>query len=259
MSTKNRLTELLKVKTQSLLSIYLTAGYPSLNDTLPLLSVFDKCGVDFVEIGFPYSDPMADGKIIQRSSEKALKNGMTLEALFTELSNFRRTIKIPVLLMGYLNPVLQFGIERFAARAAEVGIDGTIIPDLPLDYYRLKFKKHFEAHNLSHIFLATPQTEPERVSEFDSESTAFLYAVSGFGVTGQVAADSGRERYLAKLRALTGKPIIAGFGISSREDLSRVFTQANGAVIGSAFIDAISRSENPLAAARDYIASVRGG
>jgi tryptophan synthase alpha chain len=258
MRTKNRLTALLERKKSNLLSIYLTAGYPGLHDTLPILSELEKSGVDFVEIGFPFSDPLADGKTIQQSSEAALKNGMSLELLFEDLMNLRGNIAMPVLLMGYLNPILQFGIERFAKRASEVGVDGTIIPDLPLDFYQTHFKETFEQANLSHVFLVTPQTEESRVLEFAKESSAFLYAVSGFGVTGKANGVSAQSDYLSKLKSLVPDlPVMVGFGVRSREDLKRIHAQASGAVIGSAFIEALTRGQDPVKLSAEFVRSVQ--
>jgi len=258
MRPNNRLTQLLSMKKRDLLSIYMTAGYPQLSDTLPILGALEKAGVDFVEIGVPFSDPLADGAVIQRSSERALKNGISLKVLFSQLRELRKIVQMPVLLMGYLNPVLQFGIERFAQEASELGIDGTIIPDLPLDYYKLHFKEPFERYGLSHVFLVTPQTEDARVIEFAAASSAFLYAVSGFGVTGNRDLTHDNGQYLARLQELAPNlPVVVGFGVRSKEDLQRISAKSSGAVIGSAFIEALSTDSAATQAAQEFVRSIR--
>src|ERR1035437_5862525 len=181
---KNRITALFERKDKNILSIYCTAGYPELNDTQTIITELEKSGADLIEIGIPFSDPVADGPVIQHSSEIALKNGMTVNLLFEQLENIRDHVSIPLILMGYFNPVMQYGIENFCAKCKEIGIDGTILPDLPLDVFEDQYKELFEKNNLSNIFLITPQTPDSRIRKIDSLSSAFIYMVSSSSTTG---------------------------------------------------------------------------
>src|ERR1700741_2886088 len=180
----NRLQELFKSDKHNLLSIYYTAGYPTLNSTLDIAEALEKAGFDFLEIGFPYSDPVADGPTIQNSSQKALDSGMTLNLLFEQLADLRKRVNIPVLLMGYVNPIVQYGVERFCKKAAELGVDGIIVPDLPMYEYETLYSKYFEEHNLSNIFLVTPQTTADRIRKIDGLSNSFIYLLSSSSITG---------------------------------------------------------------------------
>src|ERR1700755_1272691 len=180
----NRLNKLFAEKKDNLLSIYYTAGYPELNTTLDIAEALEKAGVDFLEIGFPYSDPVADGPTIQHSSETSLENGMTLGGLFEQLKDLRKRVSIPILLMGYVNPIVQFGVERFCKTAAEVGVDGIIVPDLPMFEYETLYSKYFIDNNLSNIFLVTPQTSEDRIRKIDELSNSFIYLLSSSSITG---------------------------------------------------------------------------
>ena len=242
---KNRITSLFEKKDEKILSIYFTAGYPELNDTLKIISQLEKSGADLVEIGMPFSDPVADGPVIQQSSEEALKNGMTIHLIFEQLKHIRKSISIPLILMGYLNPVMQYGIEDFCKKCKEIGIDGTIIPDLPLEIYETEYKEIFEQNSLSNIFLVTPQTSDERIRKIDKLSTGFIYMVSSSSTTGvKGAVNEEQVAYFERIRAmnLRSKRLI-GFGISDRSSFEKSSGYANGAIIGSAFIKALEGKE----------------
>lgn len=239
---ENRITALFKRKDKNLLSIYFTAGYPELNDTLPIISALEKNGADLIEIGMPFSDPVADGPVIQQSSEIALKNGMTINLLFEQLKEIRKSVSIPLILMGYLNPVMQYGIADFCKKCRETGIDGTIIPDLPLEIYEAEYKEIFEENSLSNIFLITPQTSNERIGKIDTLSTGFIYMVSSSSTTG-VKGSVNEEQiiYFERIRNinLRSKRLI-GFGISDKISFEKACVYANGAIIGSAFVQALA-------------------
>ena len=254
---KNRLDSLFQSK-QKILSIYFTAGYPRFADTVPLCKCLQKAGVDLIELGFPFSDPLADGPIIQRSSEAALKNGMSLEALFKQLENVRQEISLPLILMGYLNPFIQFGPARFCEKCRQHGIDGVIIPDLPVPEFLEHYRQVFHANNLHFILMVTPQTAPERIRFIDSHSTSFIYAVSSSAVTGgKLQIDQTREDYFRQLRDLTlTHPVLVGFGISSRSSFKKASTYLRGAIIGSAFIEALRSAKDPVRAAECFIGKI---
>lgn len=241
----NRIDQLFQRRTAPVLSIYFTAGHPALNDTQRILQLLQESGVDLVEIGIPFSDPLADGPVIQQSSTKALQNGMTLSLLLEQLKNIRQEIRIPLILMGYLNPVLQYGIERFCRDAAACGIDGVILPDLPADIYEKEYKPLFRQHNLKNILLITPRTGEERIRATDKAADGFIYAVSASSTTGNSAADRQRQQeYFTRLRDMKlNNPLMIGFGISSREHFENAGRYATGGIIGSAFIRHIE--ENP--------------
>ena len=234
----NRLNQLFDTKKNNLLSIYFTAGYPALHATLDIAEALEKAGIDFLEIGFPYSDPVADGPTIQHSSEKALENGMTLHLLFEQLKDLRKRVTIPILLMGYVNPIVQYGVERFCKKAAEVGVDGIIVPDLPMYEYEAMYSKHFAENNLSNIFLVTPQTSEERIRRIDELSNSFIYLLSSSSITGgnlQVSVNI--EDYYKRVKAMHLKnPAIIGFGISDNKSFSKACEYAAGAIVGSAFV-----------------------
>ena len=238
---KNRITALFKRKDENILSIYFTAGYPELNDTLEIIIQLEKSGADLVEIGMPFSDPVADGRVIQQSSETALKNGMTVHLLFDQLKEIRKKVSIPLILMGYLNPVLQYGIEDFCKKCKEIGIDGTIIPDLPLEIYETEYKEIFEQNSLSNIFLVTPQTSDERIRKIDVLSTGFIYLVSSSSTTGvKGAVNEEQLSYFERIRAMNlGSRRLIGFGIYDKSSFEKASGYANGAIIGSAFVKAL--------------------
>ncbi len=223
---------------KKLLSIYFTAGFPNLNDTADILFELEKSGVDMIEIGLPFSDPLADGPTIQASSTQALKNGMTTEILFEQLASIRETVKIPLLIMGYFNPILQFGVANFCQKCQEVGIDGLIIPDLPLEIYESDYKELFEKHLLQNIFLITPQTLDERILKIDALSDSFIYMVSSSSVTGnQNGFNEIQELYFERIASMKLKnPQLIGFGISDKTTLNQATKHQKGAIIGSSFI-----------------------
>ncbi len=233
----NRINLKLK-EDKKLLSIYFTAGYPSINDTVSIIQNLEKSGVDMVEIGLPFSDPLADGPTIQASSTAALKNGMTSQLLFKQLKDIRQTVSIPLIIMGYFNPILQYGVEAFCKKCQEVGIDGLIIPDLPVDVYHSEYKKTFEKHGLINVFLITPQTSDERIRYIDSVSDGFIYMVSSASTTGaKVGFGNVQTSYFKRIANMNLKnPQIVGFGISNNDTFTQATKHAKGAIIGSAFI-----------------------
>jgi len=229
-----------------LLSIYFTAGFPELDSTLDIIRWIEQAGGDMVEVGIPFSDPIADGLTIQESSMQALKNGMSVSLLFEQLENLRKQVEIPVLLMGYLNPILQYGIKKFCKDAEEVGIDGLIIPDLPLQEYLEDYRDLFNSHQLFNIFLVSPQTNEERVKLIDKNSGGFIYLVSSASVTGAKGKiTKEQESYFKRIASMElENPCLIGFGISSHDTYMRACHHARGAIIGSAFIEMIKDSQN---------------
>ncbi len=238
---KNRINKLFKDDKENILSIYFTAGYPQLNDTVPIIEELVKNGTGLIEIGMPFSDPVADGPVIQHSSLVALNNGMTIKKLFEQLQGIREKVDIPLILMGYLNPVIQFGVENFCKKCAEVGIDGLILPDLPMNIYLEEYKDLFEQYGLHNILLITPQTSEKRLHEIDDASSGFIYMVSSSSTTGakNSVADFHLD-YFERIRNLKLKnPRLIGFGISNKETFDNACKYAQGAIIGSAFVKAL--------------------
>lgn len=233
----NRINKLFQEK-KNILSIYYTAGYPGLNDTLKIAEELERAGADLLEIGFPYSDPVADGPVIQASSKEALDAGMTLQLLFEQLKELRKTVSIPVLLMGYVNPMLQYGVANFCKSCAEVGVDGCIVPDLPMAEYEDLYVNVFKENGLTNIFLVTPQTSEERIRKIDSLSTGFIYLLSSSATTGQnLQVSDQTEAYFSRIAAMNlTNPTMIGFGISSKETFDKACKFANGGIIGSAFV-----------------------
>jgi len=254
----NRLQQLFNTKNKNLLSIYYTAGYPELNTTVDIAEALEKAGVDFLEIGFPYSDPVADGPTIQHSSEKALENGMTLHVLFEQLKDIRNRVSIPILLMGYFNPIIQFGIEKFCKTAAELGIDGVIVPDLPIYEYEALYSKYFVDNSLSNIFMVTPQTSESRIAKIDSLSKSFIYLLSSSSITGgSLNVSTNIEDYYKRIKAMELKsPAIIGFGISNSDNFNKACEYANGAIVGSAFVKLLAE-ENYLGKIPGFVKSIR--
>jgi tryptophan synthase alpha chain len=234
----NRLNELFNRKQEPLLSIYFTAGYPQLNSTLDIAEALEEAGADFLEIGFPYSDPLADGPVIQQSSQKALENGMTVEILFQQLKDLRKRVSIPILLMGYFNPVLQYGVENFCNACAAVGVDGVIVPDLPMYEYEGMYKDCFLGNGISNIFLITPQTSDERIRKIDELSQGFIYLLSSSSTTGcNLALSAETEQYFSRIQQMKLKnPAMIGFGISNRDSFDKAAQYTRGAIVGSAFV-----------------------
>lgn len=234
----NRINQKLQ-KDKKLLSIYFTAGFPKINDTVSIIQELEKNGVDMIEIGLPFSDPLADGPTIQESSTIAIENGMTTSLLFEQLKDIRESVQIPLIIMGYFNPMMQFGMEKFCQKCAEVGIDGLIIPDLPLFVYETEYKAIFEKYNLKNIFLISPQTSVERIQQIDAISDSFIYMVSSAAVTGsQSGFGSEQMDYFKRIADLNLKnPQIVGFGIKDEETFQQATKHQKGAIIGSAFIN----------------------
>jgi tryptophan synthase alpha chain len=254
----NRLNQLFQNKKESLLSIYFTAGYPNLSSTLDIAEAVEKAGADFIEIGFPYSDPLADGPVIQNSSLKALKNGMNLKFLFEQLKELRERVSIPVLLMGYVNPVLQYGVKNFCESCAAVGVDGVIVPDLPMVEYEEFYKDDFLNNNISNIFLVTPQTSDERIRKIDELSNAFIYLLSSSSTTGKnLTVSNEADAYFARIKAMNLKnPTMIGFGISDQKSFNKAAEYTRGAIVGSAFVKFLD-SDNALERIPEFIKSIR--
>ncbi|MFC0875462.1 tryptophan synthase subunit alpha [Saccharicrinis sp. FJH2] len=242
----NRIDILFQKKKNNILSVFFTAGHPNLNDTVTIIKKLEESGADMIEIGMPFSDPLADGPVIQKTSEQALKNGMTLNLLFEQLKDIRDKVKIPLLLMGYLNPVFKYGIERFAKKCLEVGIDGLILPDLPLNEYLRDFKKLFEAYNLHNIFLITPQTSSNRVKQIDELTGGFIYMVSSASTTGTTTGINEQQTaYFERIKDLKlNSPRLIGFGIKDKPTFENACNYANGAIIGSAFVQSLEMNRD---------------
>ena len=252
----NRINQKIK-EDKKILSIYFSAGYPSLNDTAQIIQDLEKNGVDMIEIGLPFSDPLADGPTIQESSTQALRNGMTTQVLFDQLKGIRKSVSIPLVIMGYFNPMLQFGIENFCQKCAEIGIDGLIIPDLPVAVYADEYKATFEKYGLKNIFLITPQTSDERIRFIDSVSDGFIYMVSSASVTGsQSGFGNIQENYFKRIADMNLKnPQIIGFGISNQETFNQATQFAKGAIIGSAFIKNLT--EHGVSTIEEFVKAIR--
>ncbi|MES3017027.1 MAG: tryptophan synthase subunit alpha [Bacteroidota bacterium] len=254
----NRLNELFKNKTSPILSIYFTAGYPNLNSTLDIAEALEKGGADFIEIGFPYSDPVADGPVIQASSQVALNNGMTLPILFDQLKDLRKRVSIPVLLMGYVNPVLQYGVEKFCDKAAEVGVDGVIVPDLPMYEYENLYKNCFLGNKLSNIFLVTPQTSEERIRKIDGLSNGFIYLLSSSSTTGKdLKVSNEADAYFQRIKDMNlNNPTMIGFGISDQKSFNKASEYTRGAIVGSAFVKFLD-TDNALENVGEFLKGIR--
>lgn len=233
----NRIDQVFNEK-KDILNVYFTAGYPQSDDTLRIAKSLEQAGADMLEIGMPFSDPVADGPTIQESSQQALENGMTIEKLFVQLKDLRKEVSIPVLLMGYVNPVIQFGIERFCEKCKEVGIDGVIIPDLPMREYLDSYESTFSKNGIHNIFLISPNTSETRIKEIDKKSNGFIYMVSSSSTTGAKSGlQDGQLEYYKRIQAMQLKtPRLIGFGISNKETYLNACEFSNGAIIGSAFI-----------------------
>lgn len=242
----NRIKQLFDQKKKDILSIYFTAGYPQLNDTCEIISQLEDNDIDLIEIGIPFSDPMADGPTIQASGTIALRNGMTLRILFDQLADIRKKVSIPLIMMGYLNPIMQYGFENFCKKCNEVGIDGAIIPDLPFDDYLKEYKPIAEKYNIKIVMLITPETSDERIRLIDDHTDGFIYMVSSASTTGaQSSFDDGKQAYFKKINSMGLKnPRLIGFGISNKATLDAAQANANGAIIGSKFITLLKDSKD---------------
>ncbi|WP_206753767.1 tryptophan synthase subunit alpha [Chryseobacterium panacisoli] len=241
------------------LNIYFTAGIPHLEDTADIIKLIQDSGADMIEIGMPYSDPVADGPVIQKAHELALQNGMTIEKLLSQLKAVKNEIRIPIILMGYINPVLSFGFEKFCAACAESGVSGLILPDLPPIEFEKNYQKILQQNNLNFTFLITPETTDERMIYLDSLSSGFLYAVSSSSTTGNENAVLKNENYLSRIASLPFKnPVMIGFGIKSKEDFENVTEKADGGIIGTAFVNILLQDKDWNKSAIDFIHSIKG-
>ena len=241
----NRIQQLFTQKKENILSVYFTAGFPKPNDTVPILESLQKYSVDMAEIGIPFSDPLADGPVIQNSSQIALKNGMNLKKLFSQLANIRASVHIPLVMMGYLNPIMQFGFENFCSECKKVGVDGMIIPDLPMDVYLTEYREIVEKNGLDFIFLITPETSEERIHQIDEHTHGFIYMVSSAGVTGTQNSFDHHIDYFNRINSMHLKnPRLIGFGISNKLTRETASRYSSGVIIGSAFIKALQESSD---------------
>ena len=254
----NRIDALFQSKSREVLSVYFTAGYPGLNDTTTIIEALEESGIDMVEVGIPFSDPMVDGPVIQESNKLALKNGMSLNLLFDQISMIREKINIPLLLMGYLNPVFHYGVENFCRSCRQAGIDGVILPDMPLEIYQKHYKKSFEENNLHNVFLVTPSTQKDRLANILKESSGFVYMVSSSSTTGGKKDIRTHLSYVNTIRNIKPEiPVMVGFGINNRERFLTVCEQANGGIIGSAFIRILARQGDLKTNIQSFIRSIK--
>jgi tryptophan synthase alpha chain len=251
----NRLTKLFENYRENLLTVYFTAGYPKLDDTKTIICSLAESGANIIEIGIPYSDPLADGPVIQESGMAAIDNGMTLQVLFNQLTDIRTKTQVPLILMGYFNQMLQYGVDKFLDDCVKTGIDGLIIPDLPLMEYEQFYKDKLTQRNISISFLITPQTEESRIHKVDALSTGFIYVVSDSSITGMKTGISNQQiSYFERIKSLQLKtPQLIGFGISDRESYLTASKYANGAIIGSAFIKHLKDKKEVDKATADFI------
>lgn len=242
----NRINELFTRKSKDILSIYFTAGYPQLEDTMTVISELENHGIDMIELGVPFSAPVADGPVIQESSKQALANGMSLSLLFDQLVDLRKTVKLPIVLMSYFNPIARFGFEKLCQKCKEVGIDGLIVPDLPFSLYTSKYKKVMDSFDLRMTMLITPETADERMIQIDEQTNSFLYMVSSNAITGaQESFEAKKVAYFQRVNALPLKnPKLIGFGISNKETLQTAFDNSSGAIIGSKFVSLLRSSKS---------------
>jgi tryptophan synthase alpha chain len=268
----NRIDSLFQTRTGNILSVFFTAGYPALNSTVEIIKALTKAGADMIEIGMPFSDPMADGPVIQKSSDVALKQGMNMKLLFNQLKDIRKETDIPLLLMGYLNPVMHFGLEKFCEECENTGIDGVILPDLPLEVFledsgkvlgvpgKSSLKDLFERHNLHVVFLISPQTHVERILEIDRISNGFLYMVSSSSTTGvRNGFDAVQQAYFERIVGMKlENPRLIGFGIANHASFSNACKYAKGAIVGSAFVNMLGTAQNLDSAITEFVKEIRG-
>lgn len=253
----SRLQNLFAHKKNRVLNVYCTAGYPKLDSTITVMQALEANGADIIELGMPYSDPLADGPVIQASGNIALANGMTIKVLFEQLKELRKTVSVPVILMGYMNPVLQYGLEKFCAEAAAVGVDGLILPDLPEFEFETAYGAIIKKHGLDFIFLVTPETSEERLKKLDALSTGFLYAVSSSATTGSEQDFSAVEKYLHRLQNMQlQNPVLVGFGIKDKATFDSAAKYSNGAIIGTAFIKAIENTNDIPQTVKQFLTAV---
>jgi tryptophan synthase alpha chain len=253
----SRFKNIFQNKSQRVLNVYCTAGFPNLDSTLNVMKALQNNGADIIELGMPYSDPLADGAVIQASSSKALANGMSIETLFKQLKNFRKEITLPVVLMGYMNPVLQYGFEKFCADAALIGVDGLILPDLPEYEFETEYGAIIKKYGLDFIFLVTPETSEERVKKLDSLTSGFLYAVSSSATTGSATNSAAVEEYLKRLQSYQlQNPVLVGFGIKDKATFDAACKYTNGAIIGTAYIKALESTLNVEETTKQFLSSI---
>ncbi len=256
----NKLLKTFQDKSKKVLSIYFSAGYPELEDTHRIMIALQEGGADLIEVGIPFSDPVADGPTIQGSNKIALDNGITLKKILVQINEIKEKIRIPVILMGYLNPIYQYGIKKFCEDCQKAGVSGLIIPDLPVNEYQNEYKLVFEKHQLANIFLITPQTSEERIREIDGISNSFIYMVSSASTTGaKKGVTQDQIDYFIRVQNMELKsPLLIGFGISDHQSFTQATTYANGAIIGSAFINVLKNSNNLEEDIVAYVRSVKG-
>lgn len=255
----NRLTQLFQNQTQKILSVYFTAGHPQLDSTVEILESLEKQGIDLAEVGIPFSDPMADGPVIQQSAGEALHNGMSLKLLFEQLKAVRTTVKMPLIMMGYLNPIMQYGFEKFCQSCVEVGIDGMIIPDLPFADYLANYKQMASHYDLKIIMLVSPETEEERIRLIDQHTEGFIYLVSSAATTGaQKSFDERKQAYFLRVANMQLRnPLLVGFGISNKETLDAASAHTRGAIVGSKFVQLLGACASPDEAVTELLKALR--
>jgi tryptophan synthase alpha chain len=256
---ENRIHRLFQRKKKGILSVFYTAGFPKLDSTAMIGSCLQEAGADIIEIGIPYSDPIADGPTIQESNKVALENGIRLSLILEQVKEMRKKVTIPVILMGYVNPVMQYGIERFAHDAADAGVDGVILPDLPMDAFLSEYKPLFESVNLSNAFLISPTTSEARIRKIDSVTEGFIYAVSSSSITGAKGAFADEQlAYFKRLSELKLKnPYLIGFGISNHDTFAKASAHSSGAIVGSAFVNLLKDSQNLEADIKSFVKSLK--
>jgi len=257
----NRIQKVFREKKKNILSVYYTAGYPNVESTKEIGIHLQQAGADIIEIGIPFSDPIADGPVIQESNKVALDNGMTLKIVLQQVRELRPKIDLPIMLMGYINPILQYGVEVFCREAAAAGVDGMILPDLPMDEYQNEYKSIFEEHGLNHTFLISPTTSEARIRQIDAATNGFIYAVSASSTTG---IKSGfvpeQEIYFKKLLSLKLRnPFLIGFGISDHQTFSKASEYSAGAIVGSAFISMLKNSKDLKIDILEFLRKLRNG
>jgi len=255
---QNRIDRLFRSKNRNILSVYFTAGYPGLNDTAVIIQELQKSGADLIEIGIPFSDPTADGPTIQYTNQAALKNGMNLKLLFSQLEDIRGKVDIPLIMMGYFNPVLQFGVESFCRQCSQTGIDGVILPDLPLQEFDKHYRNIFNRYDLYNILLISPQTSGERVRQIDKSTGGFIYMVSSSSTTGEgKRAEDFNRSYFERINNMDLKhPRLIGFGISDKTTFENACNYANGAIIGSAFVKSLKPGEHLKRSVQEFTGSI---
>lgn len=256
----NRLQTLFENKNNNILSVYFTAGFPQPETTVSIIQELEKQGADLIEIGIPFSDPLADGPVIQHSSQIALDKGMSLKKLFGEISEIRTQVKIPLLLMGYFNCVMQYGVEKFCQKAASIGIDGVILPDLPLDVYIEKYQTIFTENGIIPVFLITPGTSEERIRKIDNLSRGFIYMVSSASTTGtKTGFHEENLAYFKRIQAMELKnPVLTGFGVSNPVTFEQACRYSNGAIVGSAFIKALEQPGSLEETVKSFVRTIKG-